>query len=494
MKLARIFQQSSIYLMGDFLRRALSLILLPFYTRFLSPADYGTIELLDLAVLVANVSLGGMAIGDAMVRIYYEERNGEGAPVISTALWCLAGLSAALTAVGLFFAVPIARLLFHTPGNEQLIRMAFLALFCGNIVETGLVYQRLRQRPGVFILISGALLALNAGLNIYFIAFAEWGLKGFFVSKLAVAVLGACVLLVTIVREVRWSFRPDIARRIAHFGAPLILSGFSIFIIHFSDRFFLSRYGTLAEVGIYAVAYKFGFLISNLVGVPFESAWGVNLYGYASSPGWQREFARVVRYLLFFLVLTGLALSVTSGETLAVIAPASYASAAALIPVLVLAYIAREVGDFFRGVLFVNKRVRLFSALTCACGLLNLALNQSLIPRYGAAGAAWATLLTWLVYMAACWVFVHREHGFPYPVRSFAMIFGLASAAYVPSAAVSRLPAVWRWAPDALLILLFVGMVWASGYFPVEDRRAIKSRVALWRAGRLAGVAVGDNT
>jgi O-antigen/teichoic acid export membrane protein len=489
MKLARILQQSSVYLIGDFLRRALSLILLPFYTRFLSPADYGTIELLDLAVLVANVSLGGMAIGDAMVRIYYEELKEDPRAVVSTALWSIAGVSAALAIAGFVFAAPTGRMLFHAPGNEQLIRMAFAALFCGNIVETGLVYQRLRQRAGVFILISGGLLALNAGLNIYFIAFAGWGLRGFFLSKLAVAALGACVLLATIFREVRWSFRADIARRIAHFGGPLILSGFSIFIIHFSDRFFLSRYATLAEVGIYAVAYKFGFLISSLVGAPFESAWNVKLYGYTSSPGWQREFARVARYLLFFLVLAGLALSVTSDETLGLIAPASYASAALLAPVLVLAYIAREVGDFFRGVLFVNKRVRLFSALTCGCGLLNLALNQSLIPRYGGRGAAWATLLTWLAYMAACWVFVRREHGFPYPVRSFAMVFGLAGAVYAASGLVSRLPAVWQWGPDALLILLFVGLVWASGYFPQEDRRAIRERLVFWRARRLVGVA-----
>jgi O-antigen/teichoic acid export membrane protein len=228
-----------------------------------------------------------------------------------------------------------------------------------------------------------------------------------------------------------------------------------------------------------------------MVGTPFESAWNVQMYNYASSPGWQRQFARVVRYLLFVLVLAGLALSVTGDEALALIAPPSYAAAAMLVPILVLAYVVREVGDFFRGVLFVNKRVRLFSALTCVCGALNLALNQTLIPRYGARGAAWATLITWFAYMAACWVFVHREHGFPFPIRSFATIFGLAGLVYAASGVVNRLPAIWQWGPDALMILLFVGLLWTSGYFPQEDRKAIKERVAIWRSGRLVGVAGG---
>jgi O-antigen/teichoic acid export membrane protein len=480
--LSWILRQSSIYLVGDFLRRALSVILLPFYTHYLSTSDYGTIELLDLFILVANVSLGGLAIGDAMVRIYYEEREGDQARVVSTALWSIAAISAVLAGAGIALAAPASVLLFHKPGYENLIRMAFLAMFCGNIVETGLVYQRLKQRARFFILVSGSLVALNAGLNIYFIAFAKWGLRGFFWGKWISAAVGTAILLVGIVREVHWTFQRDLAARIMRFGAPLILSGFAVFIIHYSDRFFLDRYSTLAEIGIYALAYKFGFLISNLVGAPFESAWNVNMYGYVSSPGWQREFARVFRYLLFFLILTGLALSVTRKEALAMLAPPAYGAAALLIPVIVLAYVVREVGDFFRGVLFVNKRVRIFSAVTGVCALLNLSLNQILIPRWGARGAAWATLFTWLAYMIFCWTLVHREHRLPYPLRSFAQIFGLAGMIYAAAAVVNRLPGPWRFGADALMVLLFVALLWATGYFPAEDRRRIRERLEFWRA------------
>lgn len=494
MKLSGILRQSSIYLAGDFLRRALSVILLPFYTHHLSTSDYGTIELLDLFILVANVSLGGLAIGDAMVRIYYEEREGDQARVVSTALWSIAAISAVLAGAGLALAAPVSLLLFHKPGYENLIRMAFLAMFCGNIVETGLMYQRLKQRARFFILLSGGLVALNAGLNIYYIAFAKWGLRGLFWGKWISAAVGAAILLIGIFGEVHWTFRRDLAARIMRFGAPLIFSGFAMFVIHYSDRFFLDRYSTLAEIGIYAVAYKFGFLISNLIGAPFESAWNVNMYGYVSSPGWQREFARVFRYLLFFLVLAGLALSVTSDEALALLAPAAYAGAAVLVPIIVLAYVVREAGDFFRGVMFVNKRVRAFSAVTCVCALLNLALNQNLIPRWGARGAAWATLLTWLAYMIFCWTLVHREHRLPFPLRSCVEIFGLAGLIYAAAAAVNRLPGAWQWGPDALLVLLWVGLLWMSGYFPAEDRQTVRDRLALWRAGRLAGVASGGQS
>jgi O-antigen/teichoic acid export membrane protein len=193
----------------------------------------------------------------------------------------------------------------------------------------------------------------------------------------------------------------------------------------------------------------------------------------------------------FFLVLAGLALSVTSNEALAMIAPPAYGGAALLVPVIVFAYVLRETGDFFRGVLLVNKRVRIFSAATCVCALWNLALNQILIPRWGIRGAAWATLFTWLAYMMFCWTLVHREHRMPFPLRSFGQIFGLAGMVYAAAAVGNRLPGPWRWGPDALMVLLFVGLLWMSGYFPAEDRQTVRDRLAFWRARRLAGVASG---
>ncbi|HAD59626.1 MAG TPA: hypothetical protein DCG12_10310 [Planctomycetaceae bacterium] len=62
MKPARdIFKHSSIYLIGQILTRMASVLLLPFYTHVLSPADYGVTAILDLtAALLATFVAGGM--------------------------------------------------------------------------------------------------------------------------------------------------------------------------------------------------------------------------------------------------------------------------------------------------------------------------------------------------------------------------------------------------------------------------------------------------
>ena len=51
----RLGRETAIYGLGVILGRAVSFLMLPVYTRYLSPADYGIIQLLDLTVDVAAI-------------------------------------------------------------------------------------------------------------------------------------------------------------------------------------------------------------------------------------------------------------------------------------------------------------------------------------------------------------------------------------------------------------------------------------------------------
>ena len=42
----KLVSHTSIYMLGDVLRYSVSLVMLPIYTRYLTPADYGVVELL----------------------------------------------------------------------------------------------------------------------------------------------------------------------------------------------------------------------------------------------------------------------------------------------------------------------------------------------------------------------------------------------------------------------------------------------------------------
>ena len=90
--------------------------MLPLYTRYLSPAEYGMVELIDLFVMVATMTFGVQAVTDSMVRLYhqYGGKDGNGAGVISTAIWSCAILSGAVLILAVPLGVPV-RAYFSIP-------------------------------------------------------------------------------------------------------------------------------------------------------------------------------------------------------------------------------------------------------------------------------------------------------------------------------------------------------------------------------------------
>ena len=450
---------SSLYFLGNLVGRAVGFLAIPFYSRFLSAAEYGLIELVELSTQTVAIAFGLQAIGAALSRLFYDQVSAEAErAVVSTSLIATAVLSAAVAAVAAGCAGPLSEALFHTPAWAGLLRAAFVAMFFGNMIEVVMVYERIRDNARFYLAYSLATLAATLLLNIVLIGFWGAGVWGFVISKLVVTSGASFVLFGRVRRDVGWHWRGAFVPGLVRLGLPLIVSSMCYFAIHFSDRFFLSGNVSLAELGRYALAYNFALLVSALVGDSFAKSWGVTLYRYASEPGWQERFARVAAYFTFVVVLTGLGIVLFSPEVLRIMVPPDFLPPPLLLPVLVASYVVREVGDFFRSLLLINKRAVLVGNIALVGAAVNLVANAALIPSYGTVGAAWATLVTWTAYAGVCWVVADREHRLPIPVWPYVRLTGLVVG-------------VW-WVAEGLRARSIAGQLaadgaWAAGYAAV---------------------------
>ncbi len=329
--LGRVLRHSTLYAFGNIAGRAVAFLAIPVYSRFLSPAEYGLIELVEPSTQTVAIAFGLQAVGTALARLFHDQAS-EAArnSVVSTALVGTAVLSAVVTAAGVAGAGAISRAVFHT----------------------------------------------------------DAGVWGFVSSKLIVSVAGAGFLPWRLRRDVGWHWRGVYVPEFIRFGAPLVVSGLSYFAVHFSDQFFLTAAVSLAELGRYALAYRFALMVNALVGDSFAKSWDVSLYRHTNEAGWREQFAQVFAYFALALCTTGLAIAVFSPELLSVMVPASFMPPALLLPVLVLAYVLRDVADFFRSLLLINKRAAWVGKIALAAAAGNLAMNMLLIPAYGTFGVA----------------------------------------------------------------------------------------------------------
>lgn len=427
-----VLQASTLYLAGNIASRAVGFLAIPFYSHYLSAQQYGALELIELSTQAIGITFGLQSIGMVLARLFHDQTTVRGEREIASTSALSAGLlNTVIVGLCMMVAGPLSEQLFHNSRGAGLLQLAFIGMWFSNLAEVVLTYERIRERAKFFFYYSMISLFLTLAFNIYFIGVAGDGVYGFVYSKLIVTGGGTVYLAIRMVREVGLRWRQEFIPQFLRFGMPLVAASLSAFAIHFSDRFFLSSSVSLADIGRYALAYRFAFLVSVLVGDSFGKSWNVTFYRFSGRENWREEFARVGHYLIFALCLVALAICLAATLLLRFMVPESYYPPPFILPALVFSYVLREVGDFFRNLLLIEKKSGTVGNVGMVSAGLNFLLNFLLITNYGLYGATAATLGTWLVYMIIFWVLAWREHRVPVRVSVFLRMTVLALAIFL---------------------------------------------------------------
>lgn len=473
-----MIRDSILYLLANLAARAASFVMIPFYSSFLSPAEYGTIELIELTTQVVSLVVGLGMFGGALIRLFQGvESPSEQNAVASTAVLSSLALNVFGVAAAVAAAGPLSRAFLPVAGAEHLLRLTFTAMLFSDMADLCLCYVRLKDRAVLAVAYSIASLCLTLALNVYFIAFRNLGVLGFVLSKLIVMGCGSILLTGSTLRETGLHFHRPSASALIRFGAPLIPANAAFFALHFGDRFFLSRFAGMSDVGNYSLAYKFGFLVTFLVAEPFGRAWNVRYVAMTRTPGWRQTFRSVSRLLAAALVAAGLAIAVFSDETLHFLVTPPYYPAFRAIPLIAAAYVFRELGDFFRNMLFINLKSPLVSIVSVAAAALNFLLNWLWIPSHGMLGAAWATLVTWALYALVLFLLAEHDLAVGFPAGAFAGFLAAGAAWLSFGSLLSSLSPVIQFAADTALCSSFYFFIWKSGLLSSAEKDMIRAKL-----------------
>jgi O-antigen/teichoic acid export membrane protein len=391
-------KHSMIYGMGSLLSRLLGFFLLPIYTRYLSPADYGILSLLVTTGSVTDILIR-LGLGSGIFREVIYRRSDE-SQVESTALYFLAGESILLFSVFLLFSSPLSSLIFGSPIYARLLSFVFLSSLLDILNMIAMARLRIHERSFFYATISVGKFLMGALLNIYFVAVLRRGVEGLVVSSLIQAGLSAGFSLALIIPNLRPTFSVPILRRLLSFGLPLVPFGLSRLIMTYADRYFLQHYYGTAEVGLYSLGYNIG-LVLNIVVTAVQTAWPAQMFAMARKPDPERQFSRLLTYYLGVLGFVSLGFSVLAPEVLIVMTTPRYHRAWMVVPLVTLSYVLYGMMFMTNTGLETQNKVKYAAPVIAAAACLNLGLNFLLIPSYGMMGAAVATFLSYLLFAAA---------------------------------------------------------------------------------------------
>jgi len=489
-ELRQLLKHATIYSLGNVLGKVVGFFMIPFYTHYLTPADYGTLELLDLSLSLTGLVLT-MWLNASIIRHYNDfDDPRDRKQVVSTVLLLACFIGVVVAVSGIYLSRPLSVLILNTPHLHWYVSLEALSFLVTSVSVACLSYLRAMRRSVLVVSTGLAGLVLSLCLNIYFIAIRHSGAVGVLYSGLISSTLVTVPLAVYTVRQVglRFSFRK--LRDIVVFGAPLILTSAAAFTVNFSDRFFLRHFSTISVVGVYALGYKFGFLLSLLVVQPFDMIWQARIYDIARQSESRSLFGRLFEYYCLVLVTAALALSIAIKELLSIICPPGFHDAYKIVPIVALAYIFQGANRFFLAGAYVAKRTRNLGIVGLASAAANIGLNLFLIPRYGMLGAAWATACSFFLMSTLALYVSQKVYYIPYVFSRVGVLFGLAAFIYMSSGLIRLDVLVLQMSVKCAMFLAFPIALYLAGFFDkheVEKGRAIAQQVlSRWRLLRAA--------
>lgn len=473
-----------VYGAGILLSKALSVVMLPVYTRYLTPADYGVMGLIQMTLDIAALIAGGQ-IAQGIFRFYHKAQDERGKlEVVSTALLGLGVSYLAVGAMAFLSAEFLSRVVFASAVHAHLIRLASAALGLEAFLLVPLAYARVRDRSLLFVGVSAGKLLLAASLNVLFIVGMGMGPAGVFTSTLITNTVVGLAFSAWLVSQVGMRPSASALRSLVRYGLPLVVTTIATFLATFGSRYFLQASDGEATVGIFNLAYEFGFLLAVVGYLPFHQVWGPKRFEIATRLDRDTILARGFLYANVLLLTTAVGIVLFVQPALQIMSDPGFHGAARFVPLILVAYIFQSWGHTQDIGILVRERTEFITLADWTAAAVAMTGYATLIPRYHSWGAAIAAVLAFSVRYGLTYRFSQRLWRVEY---QWAPVLRLAALATAVSLAAIILPGMGILASvgvRVVLLALYLVGAWNLGVLAETERSSVRHALSRLLARR----------
>jgi O-antigen/teichoic acid export membrane protein len=485
-----IIKKSSIYSLVPIITRGTSFCLLPIYTRVLTPSDYGVMELLDLTTNVVGLILG-TRVGQALFYFYYAAKTEKERNTCVSTLYLVSMMMGALCvgtmpASGLFSTI-----VFGNPSYAGYLKLVFAAFAVSVVGELNLCYLRARGYAGRYVMATLISLILNVASNLVLLLVLHMGVRGTLIASLVSAGIVGVWLAWSGIRQVGVHIDWTLLWRVFKYSVPISVGSLAMFVVHYGDRLFLRSHVTLADIGVYSLAYKFAMVVSTCH-LPFILHWNAQVGKVLAQPEGDSTYSRSCTYLASGMVLVGVTICLFIRPLITVMVAPSFYGAASLVPLLVAAYVIRAVGAQLQSVFIAEGRPGLDARVTGVGATVCVLAYAVLIPSLKVWGAIIATLLGFVTILLYGTYLAQRLRHFE---LEYVRMLRVATAGCLCVGGFYTLPRMQFWQGICIALLCWIGYV---GWFiqwglTVSERRSAIDlcrdgvrKVSEWRLAQAA--------
>jgi O-antigen/teichoic acid export membrane protein len=244
------------------------------------------------------------------------------------------------------------------------------------------------------------------------------------------------------------------------------------FLATFADRYFLQAAGNEATVGLYNLAYQFGFLMLFIGFSPFNLVWESKRFLIAQEPDPSPALSAGFRMMNLVLFTVGVGIILFVGDVLHVMATPPFFSAANLVPIIVAAYVLQGWAAVQDIGLLVKERTGVLMAVNWGSAIVALVGYWLLVPRYLGFGAAIATVVSFAVRWVLTYVASQRVWHVRYHWGPVLLLTAVSAAVCTVSLYLPEQRLVASIGIHVALFGLYLVLVWRGGTLTPAERAA----------------------
>lgn len=390
-KKAELAKNTMIIAVGKMSTQLVSFLLIPIYTIFLTPSEYGTIDLI-ITYIVLSTPFLTLQLERAAFRYLIDVRSDvqRKKSIVSNILL--------ITLVSTFVCLvvyTIASALIQIP-NSILIASSIISTVLSNLFMQIARGFGDNKKYTISSIITGLVTLLA---NIILVIFLHKGISGVLLS-LIIANTICIIYLFTTIKLWRYispkSINLNNQKMLVKYSLPLIPSAVSWWAINTSDRTIISIFIGFAANGIYAVANKYAAIFTALYSI-FDMSWTESASMHINSKDKDSFFSDIYNTSLRIFGSVGLCLIAVLPLIFNLLIDAKFKEAYMYIPILILAALLNSIVSFYSTVYIAKKMTNKVLATSISAALINICLNLVFIKLIGVYAAALSTAIAFLV-------------------------------------------------------------------------------------------------
>ena len=423
----KLIKNTSIYTVGNVIPQISNFVLLPLYTAYLSTADFGIVQSMQVLIVILVIFFT-FALDRSIYRLYFDFKTEEKRKTyISTIVISLVGIST-LVLILLFVFKNLVSSIYTSINFYPFYFYAIISSFLSVYTIIPKIYYQINEKPKKFVLLSLLQFAANTSFVLWFIVIQKEGAIGYLKGLTLGGLIVLPIFIYITIKSINFKFNFNYLKISLKYSLPVIPSLLSIWILNLSDRVFIERYFSMEEVGIYSLGYKIAGLVL-IISSAFKLAYSPLFFKIANSEDTINSQKKLSKYNFNFIMVIMLIcflICFFSKELIGLFFKKDFFEAYKIVYLISIAYLFNQVSELFNLSFYQKKKTIIVMYIGIGSAIINIGLNYVLIPVYGIYGAAYATILSFLIFAVIKYLISTKYYPINLKWRNlFLLFFGL---------------------------------------------------------------------